>query len=81
MLSEAHDLVHELPDHKETIHTLKGQDAHFAKLFGEYDIVNKDVLRIEKGIEIASETHLETLKKKRLALKDQMMKIIEKFEE
>ena len=33
MLNEKHDLIHELPEHRETIHNLKMTDDHFARLF------------------------------------------------
>ncbi|TNE31614.1 MAG: DUF465 domain-containing protein [Alphaproteobacteria bacterium] len=80
MLEEHHDLVHELPEHKEAIHTLKTTDAHFKKLFDEYEDVTKEILRIEKEIEAASDERLENLKKTRLALKDEMLEIIVKTE-
>ena len=32
-----HDIAHEFPEHLEKIHSLKTTDAHFAKLFDEYD--------------------------------------------
>ncbi|MBK9585563.1 MAG: DUF465 domain-containing protein [Alphaproteobacteria bacterium] len=80
MLSDPHDLAHELPEHKDAIHALKTNNRHFAKLFSEYDLINKDVLRIEKGIDARSDEHLENLKKKRLSLKDELMQMIETFE-
>jgi len=80
MLEEHHDLVHELPEHKEAIHALKTADAHFKKLFDQYEEVTKEILRIEKEIEAASDERLETLKKERLVLKDEMLEIILKIE-
>ena len=32
-----HDIAHEFPEHLEKMRTLKSSDAHFAKLFTEYD--------------------------------------------
>lgn len=78
MLSDNHDLAHDFPEHKEKIHNLKINDTHFAKLFDEYDEVNKEILRIEKEIEASSDERLEILKKKRLSLSDQMIDIIQK---
>lgn len=80
MLEEHHDLAHELPEHKEAIHSLKTADAHFKKLFDEYEDVTKEILRIEKEIEAASDERLEDLKKTRLSLKDEMLEIILKTE-
>lgn len=80
MLTESHSLAEELPDHKLAIHSLKAENKHFARLFDEYERVNKEILRIEKGAEAASDERLETFKKQRLAAKDEMMKMIEGFE-
>lgn len=35
MSVEKHDLLHELPEYREQIHTLKTGNAHFARLFDE----------------------------------------------
>lgn len=78
MLADNHDLAHEMPEYKEAIHKLKMNDGHFARLFDEYEVVNKEVLRIEKGVEAASDERLETLKKERLALKDEMRDMLDK---
>lgn len=76
MLSEHHDLVSELPEYKERIHELKTSDAHFSKLFKQYEDVNKVILRSEKEIDVVCDEELEDLKKKRLALKDEMVKML-----
>ena len=70
MLGEKHDLIHELPEHRERIHDLKMNDHHFARLFDEYHELEHQVRRIEEGIETTSDNYLEDLKKKRLKLKD-----------
>ena len=46
-----HDLLHEFPEHKEKIHDLKLNNAHFRKLFDDYDVVEHDIHRIETGAE------------------------------
>ena len=76
MFGEKHDLVHELPEHKDRIHELKLSNAHFKKLFGEYHEVDHEVLRMEEGIETPSDEVLEQAKKKRLHLKDQLYQMI-----
>ncbi len=80
MLNEKHDLIHELPEHREMIHKLKTSDAHFAKLFEEYHEVDHEVHRIETGIENTSDDYLEERKKKRLFLKDELFKMIKEAE-
>lgn len=76
MLTEKHDLVHELPEHRETIHKLKMSDNHFARLFDEYHEVDHEVHRIETGIENTSDEYLEERKKRRLYLKDELFRMI-----
>lgn len=77
-MTEAHDLAHELPEYKDLIHTLKMSDRHFARLFEEYHIFNKDIHRIEVGAEAASDERLEELKKKRLETKDELFSMLQK---
>lgn len=76
MLGEKHDLVHELPEHKERIHELKMNNKHFQKLFDKYHDLDHQVKRIEEGIENTSDDYIETLKKERLNLKDQLFGMI-----
>ncbi|MGE3623416.1 MAG: YdcH family protein [Bdellovibrionales bacterium] len=78
MSLENHSLIKEFPEFRERIHTLKTSDNHFARLFAEYDTVEHEVHRIESGAAAASDEHLETLKKKRLNLKDQLAAMLEK---
>lgn len=67
-----HDLVHEFPELRERIHALKTSDHHFARLFEEYHDLDHEVRRIEEGVENTSDAYLETRKKMRLLLKDQL---------
>ena len=78
MDNEPHDLVHEFPEHRELIHELKQSDNHFRALFDEYHDVNKEVHRIEQGVENTSDQYAEDCKKKRLALKDQLFEILKR---
>jgi hypothetical protein len=65
-----HDLIHEFPQYRERIHTLKTSNAHFAKLFEEYHIATREVERLEVGGMPVADESFEELKKKRLKLKD-----------
>ncbi|MCK4742435.1 MAG: YdcH family protein [Sulfuriflexus sp.] len=77
MFGEHHHLATEFPEHKDRIHELKiGNNAHFNKLYGEYNNIDNNIYRIEEGIENTDDAYLETLKKKRLSLKDQLLSII-----
>ena len=73
-----HNLAHEFPEHLEKMRELKATDAHFAKLFTEYDEGNYDVKKYELGAAAISDEGLEELKKKRLVLKDEIYKILQR---
>jgi len=73
---EKHDLIHELPEYKALIHTLKTTDRYFANQFEKYHETDHSVLRIEVGVENTSDEYLVELKKKRLALKDELFAMI-----
>jgi len=76
MLNEKHDLIHELPEYRETIHKLKTSNNHFSRLFDEYHEIDHEVHRIETGIETTSDEYLENKKKQRLHLKDELFQMI-----
>jgi uncharacterized protein YdcH (DUF465 family) len=76
MLNEKHDLIHELPEHRETIHNLKMTNNHFARLFDEYHEVDHEIHRIETGEETPSDEYVEERKKIRLNLKDNLLRMI-----
>lgn len=78
MLGESHDLFHEFPEYKDRIAELRAADPKFAQLYDEYHAVNDEVERIELQIETPSDTYTETLKKKRLHLKDEIYAILRK---
>ena len=78
MSIEKHDLVHEFPELRDRIHELKTQDHHFARLFNEYHELDHEVRRIEEGVENTSDDYLETRKKMRLLLKDQLYGMLKK---
>jgi len=77
MLGEHHDLHHELPDHKEAIHHLKMNNAHFQRLFEEYHHLTHTIESIEKNNSNTSDGHLKEMKIKRLGLKDGMLQMIQ----
>ena len=80
MTLEHHSLLKELPEHAEAIHNLKTENAHFRKLFDEYDQIDKHIFRVESAEEALGDIELEVLKKKRLALKDEMFGMISESE-
>ena len=67
-----HELHEEFPEAADRIHTLKTSDAHFARLADEYHAVNREIHRMETGIEPVSDDVENQKRRQRLALKDQI---------
>ncbi|MBF8275079.1 MAG: hypothetical protein HW390_152 [Candidatus Brocadiaceae bacterium] len=77
MQGEHHDLVHEFPEFREKIHTLKMTNEHFKHLFDQYHKIDRETYRVEYNIEPRNHCALEDLKKRRLSLKDQLFQILQ----
>jgi uncharacterized protein YdcH (DUF465 family) len=72
----AHELHEEFPDNVSLIQMLKSGNAHFAKLTEDYHELNRSIHRMETDVEPTDDTTLESLKKKRLSLKDEIAHIL-----
>ena len=68
----AHEITEEFPEHAALISCLKQSDAHFARLLEDYHEVNREIHRAETFISPTSQMREEALRKKRLALKDEI---------
>ncbi|MGB7335340.1 MAG: YdcH family protein [Salaquimonas sp.] len=67
-----HELAEEFPTHVEKLHELKISNAHFGKLFDEYHEINRAVHRAETNVEPTDDLNMEVMRKKRMALKDEI---------
>lgn len=73
-----HELHEEFPDDAQRIHDLKVSNAHFARIAERYHALNRDIHRVEAGVQAMSDESLETLKKQRLHLKDEVASMLVK---
>ena len=73
-----HELADEFPNDHALLHELKLGNPHFVTLSERYHEVNGEIHRIEAGVDTTSDEYAETLKKKRLALVDEISGIIAK---
>ena len=71
-MQEHHPLIKDFPELRDKIHALKGSNAHFVKLEREYEEVDKEIVRLESGIEHSSSADLEQKKLRRVTLKDEL---------
>ena len=78
MAHTPHELAEDFPEYAEKIHDLKMNNAHFARLAEEYHTVNREVHRVETGVEPASQVREEELRKTRMRLKDEIAGMLAK---
>lgn len=71
-----HELAEEFPNDHDKLHELKLSNAHYNKLADEYHEINREIHRIETEVEPASDEVLESMKKQRLLLKDQIAQML-----
>ncbi len=76
MLIEKHDFHHEFTEYYDRTYELKASNSHFVRLFNEYHDINREIRRIEEGVENSSNEYIEELKKKRLLYKDKLYGMI-----
>ena len=72
MAIEHHPLIAEFPEQRDALHALKLENAHFQRLMHSYEDIDKEIGRMEEGIETPADEVLTALKKERLDLKDQI---------
>lgn len=77
-LVDNHPLARDLPEHKDTIHTLKMNDAHFSKIMEEYEVLDKEIVRAEQGVENIADPELDGMKMKRVKMKDELLAMLQK---
>jgi uncharacterized protein YdcH (DUF465 family) len=67
-----HDLRNVFAGDVEILHRLKAERADFRTLADRYHDLTREIVRVEDGLEAASDERLEDLKKQRLQLLDQV---------
>lgn len=69
------------PEYRDLISRLKNEDAHFARLFDEHNALDHEIIRLEQNPATSNSPEVDTLKKQKLALKDQLYVILKKASE
>jgi hypothetical protein len=64
------------PEYRDLITRLKTEDAHFTRLFDEHNELDQRIKNLEARIELGTDAEIETLKKEKLNLKDQLYVIL-----
>jgi uncharacterized protein YdcH (DUF465 family) len=60
------------PEYRDLITKLKGNDAHFTRLFDKHNEMDQKIKNMESRLVQATAVEIETLKKEKLQLKDQI---------
>ncbi|NJD24865.1 MAG: DUF465 domain-containing protein [Betaproteobacteria bacterium] len=66
------------PEYRDLITQLKTTDRHFLNAFDKHNELDQKIRNMESGIEPATHLAIETLKKEKLALKDELYQILRK---
>lgn len=64
------------PEFRDLISKLKTDDAHFSRLFDKHNELDQRIKNMESGIELATHTEIEVLKKEKLHIKDELYVIL-----
>ena len=64
------------PEYRELITQLKTTDHHFSRLFDKHNDLDQKIKNLESGIEKATDLEIESLKKEKLHLKDELYTIL-----
>jgi uncharacterized protein YdcH (DUF465 family) len=72
MSNNPNDLAEDFPDRVDRIRQLKTSNNHFARLYDEYNELNRTIHRIETRVEPTTEDVEEDLKRRRVQLKDEI---------
>lgn len=71
----SHTLHSDFQEFDSKISSLKTSNSHFRKLYEEYNSLDKEIFKMETS-EVFTDKILEDLKKKRVALKDELFGIL-----
>ena len=66
------------PEYRELITKLKTSDRHFSHLFDKHNNLDQKILRMEAHSEPSTPEEIETLKKEKLLIKDQLYEFLKK---
>lgn len=71
------------PEYRDLISKLKTSDLHFAKIFDKHNDLDQEIINLENDpvASVSREQEIEAMKKEKLALKDELFKILQSHEQ
>ncbi len=67
------------PEHRTLISKLRQENLHFSKIFEEHNALDHEIIRLEQN-PASNSDEIETLKKEKLKLKDEIYVMLKKAE-
>ena len=77
MSNAPNDLAEDFPDKTDKIRELKLNNNRFARLYDEYNELNRTIHRVETRVEPTTEDVEEDLKRRRVRLKDEILAMLD----
>ena len=65
-----------LAEYREEITELKQSSTHFARIFNKHNKLDQDIMDAEQGRVLLTHIEIDIMKKRKLLLKDEMLKMI-----
>ncbi|WP_416797844.1 YdcH family protein [Ciceribacter azotifigens] len=78
MSNTPHEIQDEFPELAGKMHELKVSDEHFAQLLEDYREINRAIHRAETEVEPVGDAQMETMRKQRMVLKDEIYGMLTK---
>ena len=66
------------PELRDLITALKSNDAYFDRLFEKHNELDHEIKNMQENIQLATHTEIETLKKEKLRIKDELYEYLKK---
>lgn len=66
------------PEYRDLITSLKHTDLHFRRLFDQHNDLDQKIQNMEDGIDLATSAEIDTLKREKLQLKDELYVVLQK---
>ena len=67
------------PEYRDLISELKANDRHFLNLFEKHNSLDQQIKNMESRLEPGTPDEIEVLKKKKLAIKDELYTLLQKI--
>ncbi|QKV18183.1 YdcH family protein [Oricola thermophila] len=75
-----HELAEEFPEFVTQLHHLRETDGHFYRISNEYHELNRAIHRAETNVEPCDDARMNEMRKRRMALKDEIYGMLVKPE-